>query len=87
MLSTSPAKIALSRFEHGGIRTDHYRTLEDMITDILMNSGEKLPFIVRDQILPLAISAWEQSIKQDNCDHQIDEDGVCKLCDLCVDPL
>jgi hypothetical protein len=86
MLSTNPATIALSRLERGGVRTDHYPNLEDMLTDLLMNSGEKIPFIVRDQILPIAIEAWERSIKQDNCEHELDENGVCKHCDFCVEP-
>lgn len=87
MMSTQPATIAVSRFCRGSIRTDHYPTLEDMLADLLMNSGEKIPFVVRDQILPLAITAWERSIKQDNCNHELDEDGVCKHCDLCVEPI
>ena len=80
-ISTS-GKVALVRFENGGLRTDHFRSLEDMLGELLMNSGDKVPFLVRDKLLPPAIAAWERAIKQDNCEHTFNESGYCNSCEL-----
>ena len=82
---TGNTKITVSRFEHGGIRTDHYENTEALMTDLLMNSGDKFPFHVRDTLLPAAIAAWELQIKQDHCDHDGKTHGKCKKCGVRFD--
>lgn len=82
MLSTSPATIAVSRFDGRCVQTNHYVNLEEMIASLLMNSGDKIPFLVRDTLLPPAIATWEKTLKQDNCEHKWDANRVCTLCEL-----
>ena|SRR5579863_2452799 len=88
MMSTSPAYLVVTRFTNSGtptVRTDHYLNLEDMLAKLLMNSGEQIPFLVRDKLLPPAIATWERQIKQDNCDHTFKPPGICTKCDLRLD--
>ncbi len=76
--------VVLVRFGSFGCRTDTYANLEDALAKLLMYSGDKIPFLVRDKLLPPAIAAWEKSIKQDACDHEFDN-GFCSKCESSLD--
>ena len=80
MMSTGPARIAYSIFDSRGVTTRHYANLEAMLADLLMNSGDEVPYLVRDKLLPPAIAAWDRSKMQDECEHKI-VDGICVKCD------
>lgn len=79
--TVSNGRVVLVRFNGHSSQTDHYESLEDMLEQVLMNSGDKIPFLVRDKLLPPAIEAWETTIKQDNCEHVFVK-GICKRCEL-----
>jgi alanyl-tRNA synthetase len=79
MMSTSPARIAYTIFDGRGARTHHYENLEAMLADLLMCSGDEIPYLVRDKLLPRAIAAWDRSKMQDNCVHKV-VDGLCSNC-------
>jgi len=83
-MSTGPATIAVSRFDGRCIRTDHYASFTEMLADLLMNSGDEIPYLVRDKLLPPAIAAWDKSKKQDECAHEVHR-GICKNCELMLE--
>jgi hypothetical protein len=84
---TGPAGIALSRFDGTGCRTDHFRDLKTMLAELLMNSGDEIPYLVRDELLPPAIKAWDRRKVIDNCKHKIDsKSGQCAGCGESFEP-
>lgn len=65
MMSIGQATITVSRFDRLGVRVDAYRDIEHMLTDLITNSGDQVPYLVRDKILPAAIKAWDEAKYRD----------------------
>ena len=61
MMSVSPATITVTTFERNGVKVEAYRDLEHLLASLLMNSGDQIPYLVRDKLLPEAIKAWDET--------------------------
>lgn len=53
------AKYALVEVKYGGMQTSSYRTLDELIGEVLSSNGEEFVKKVRDEIIPRIVTEYE----------------------------
>lgn len=65
MSITSSGKVVVTQVKNGGLQTEHYETLEDLIVGILMTSGVRLVRKVINDVMPNIQEEWKDELDED----------------------
>ncbi len=63
MAIISSGKIVLTQLKHGGLKTEHYDDLEDLIYGVLITNGVELFKNVVANVIPKAREGWKDELE------------------------